>query len=72
VLCDEPTGAIDSRTGGVILALLESLNRDGATLLIVTHDASIARRAARVIRLRDGEVVADAAAPPAAPPGAAA
>jgi putative ABC transport system ATP-binding protein len=54
ILADEPTGNLDSATGGQILDILEELNRNGATVLVVTHDAGIAARAQRQLRLEDG------------------
>jgi putative ABC transport system ATP-binding protein len=59
LLCDEPTGALDSRTGKDVLELLLSLNADGATLITVTHDLAIARVLSRAIRMKDGRIVAD-------------
>jgi putative ABC transport system ATP-binding protein len=59
LLCDEPTGALDSRTGRDVLELLRSLHADGATLVVVTHDLAIARALERVIRMKDGSIVAD-------------
>ena len=59
VLADEPTGALDSRTAIEILALFQALNREGVTVVIVTHDADVARHARRVVRFRDGRVVSD-------------
>jgi putative ABC transport system ATP-binding protein len=59
LLCDEPTGALDSRTGQDVLGLLGSLNRDGTTLIMVTHDLAIARSLSRAIRMKDGRIVAD-------------
>ncbi|ABD06940.1 conserved hypothetical protein [Rhodopseudomonas palustris HaA2] len=59
ILADEPTGALDQRSGTEVLQILDELNRDGKTVIIVTHDASVAARAKRVIELRDGVVVAD-------------
>ena len=56
LLADEPTGNLDSRSGSQVMELLEGLNADGLTLLVVTHDPGIGRRAERVILLRDGEV----------------
>jgi putative ABC transport system ATP-binding protein len=59
LLADEPTGALDSRTGEGIMALFQELNARGLTILQVTHEPEIARHGARVVRLRDGQVVAD-------------
>jgi putative ABC transport system ATP-binding protein len=56
ILADEPTGALDSRTGEEILALFKSLNEQGRTIIIVTHDAAIARHCKREIFLRDGRI----------------
>ncbi|WP_288006445.1 ABC transporter ATP-binding protein [Acidiphilium sp.] len=58
ILADEPTGNLDSRSGEAVMELLEDLNtRKGATILMVTHDLHFARRARRVVRLSDGQVV---------------
>lgn len=59
VLADEPTGNLDSSRGEAVVRLLEDLNRRGATVVLVTHDPELARRAQRAINLRDGRVVAD-------------
>jgi putative ABC transport system ATP-binding protein len=59
VLADEPTGALDSKTGIEIMALLQSLNRDGITVVLVTHERDIAAYAGRIISFRDGRVVDD-------------
>src|SRR3990170_3435484 len=60
VLADEPTGALDSKTGAEIIGLFQRLHRDfGQTVLYVTHDPFIARHTRRVIRLSDGNVVGD-------------
>jgi len=64
ILADEPTGALDSRTSLEIMALLQQLNRGGMTVVIVTHEADIARFARRVLRFRDGRLVADTANDP--------
>ncbi len=57
LLADEPTGNLDSHSGHQVLDLLEDLNRGGVTLVVVTHDPNVARRADRVVVLRDGEIV---------------
>ncbi len=63
LFADEPTGNLDGVTGGRIVELLESINRnEGSTVILVTHDQNIAAHAARTIRLRDGVVVEDTAA----------
>jgi putative ABC transport system ATP-binding protein len=59
LLGDEPTGNLDTDTGGGILELLAALHREGATVVVVTHDASIAERAGRQLRIRDGRIEAD-------------
>ena len=57
LLADEPTGNLDTHSGQQIMELLESLNANGLTLLVVTHDPNVARRANRVIVLADGQIV---------------
>ena len=59
LLADEPTGALDSRTGQELLALFDELHAQGITLIVVTHDMGVASRAERIITLRDGEIVED-------------
>jgi putative ABC transport system ATP-binding protein len=59
VLADEPTGALDSRTGEEILALFKGLNREGRTILLVTHDEQIARHTARILHIQDGRLIGD-------------
>ena len=59
ILADEPTGALDSRTGREVLSFLKKLNREGDTVVLITHDNSIAVKADRIIRLQDGKVVYD-------------
>ena len=57
LLADEPTGNLDSRTGEEIMGLFDELNRNGNTIVLVTHEEDIARHARRAVRLRDGRVV---------------
>ncbi|HEV8445349.1 MAG TPA: ABC transporter ATP-binding protein [Gemmatimonadaceae bacterium] len=67
LFADEPTGNLDSDTGGRIVELLEALNRESnATVVLVTHDHALASRAQRIIRLSDGRVISDSAAERAA------
>lgn len=75
ILADEPTGALDSQSGKQVLEILDEIHASGSTVIIVTHDMSIAERAARVIEISDGHIVADrlnartpAETPPDAPP----
>lgn len=56
ILADEPTGNLDSQTGGEIMELFESLNREGKTLVLITHDSAVASRAQRILRIRDGRL----------------
>ena len=78
LFADEPTGNLDAASGALVIGLLESLNHEsGSTVVLVTHDLSLAARASRIIRLRDGRLVSDsvpnglAALPQPVPPGAA-
>jgi putative ABC transport system ATP-binding protein len=59
LLADEPTGALDSKTGQQILELFDELVEAGKTIILVTHDPSVAHRCQRVIRLHDGRVQSD-------------
>ena len=76
ILADEPTGALDQASGEEVLKILDELNREGKTVIIVTHDMNVARRAGRIIEIADGVIVADRANPdkvlPTAEPVAAA
>ncbi len=57
LLADEPTGELDARTGGEVIALFGRLNRDGTTIVVVTHDEELARAAGRVVHMKDGRIV---------------
>ena len=59
IMADEPTGALDSRTGQHVLEILRQLYREGTTILLITHDEKIAANAKRVVRLSDGRIVSD-------------
>ncbi len=59
ILADEPTGALDSRTGKEVLDFLQKLHGEGNTIVLITHDNSIAKKAQRIIRIHDGKVVYD-------------
>ncbi len=59
ILADEPTGALDSQSGAEVLALLADLNKEGRTVILITHDAEVASHADRLIRLADGKVLDD-------------
>ena len=56
VLCDEPTGNLDTRSGGQVLDLLDELSRDGLTIVVITHDLEVGQRTRRVVEIRDGLV----------------
>ena len=59
ILADEPTGALDSRTGREVLGFLQKLNAEGDTVVLITHDNSIAVQAKRIVRLQDGRILYD-------------
>jgi putative ABC transport system ATP-binding protein len=59
ILADEPTGALDSHTSLEIMGLFQELNRQGMTVVLVTHEADVARFARRILRFRDGKLVSD-------------
>jgi len=64
ILADEPTGALDSRTSLEIMALFQALNRQGMTVIVVTHENDVARFARRILRFLDGRIVSDEANAP--------
>lgn len=66
LLADEPTGELDAATGSALIALLQKLNADGLTCVLVTHDAALARSARRVITMSDGRITSDTHAEPLA------
>ena len=59
IMADEPTGALDSKTGAQVLDILQNLNRKGTTVILITHDNGIAAKAGRIIRLMDGVIISD-------------
>ena len=59
ILADEPTGALDSKSGEMVMGIIKNLHRQGHTIILVTHDASIAAQASRIIEIKDGEIVSD-------------
>ena len=59
ILADEPTGALDSHTGREVLKMLQELHRQGNTVVLITHDNSIAVKAKRIVRLQDGRIIYD-------------
>jgi len=59
IMADEPTGALDSHTGLEVLEFLRQLNREGSTVILITHDNGIAATARRIVRLADGKIVED-------------
>jgi putative ABC transport system ATP-binding protein len=63
VLCDEPTGNLDSRSGGHVLDLLDELSNDGLTVAVITHDPSVAARSRRLVEIHDGALLSLTPAP---------
>ena len=59
IMADEPTGALDSHTGLEVLGFLQQLNKEGTTVILITHDNGIAATARRIVRLADGRIVDD-------------
>ncbi len=61
IMADEPTGALDSKTGVQVLGILRDLNDEGTTVILITHDNGIAARAKRIVRMMDGKIIDDSA-----------
>ncbi|OGJ13361.1 macrolide ABC transporter ATP-binding protein [Candidatus Pacearchaeota archaeon RBG_19FT_COMBO_34_9] len=59
ILADEPTGNLDSKTGEEIITFFSELNKEGKTIIIVTHDNEVAKKAKRIIRIKDGQIIED-------------
>lgn len=59
IMADEPTGALDSKTGAQVLGILRELNAGGTTVILITHDNGIAAKARRIVRLKDGKIISD-------------
>lgn len=56
ILADEPTGALDSKTSTEIIGILQKLNEDGQTIILITHDINVAKKAKRIVRMADGKL----------------
>ncbi len=63
IFADEPTGNLDSKSGATVMHILEKLNKEGRTIILVTHDTNIALHAKRIVTIRDGEIVSDKKVP---------
>jgi putative ABC transport system ATP-binding protein len=63
LLADEPTGSLDTRTGGEVMQLIRELNEEGHTIVLITHDLSIASRARRIVHIRDGRLAEESGVP---------
>ena len=59
ILADEPTGALDSKSGEMVMDIIKGLHKQGHTIILVTHDSHIAAQASRIIEIKDGEIVSD-------------
>ena len=56
ILADEPTGALDSKTSNELMEVLQRLNEEGQTIILITHDINVARKASRIVRIADGKL----------------
>jgi putative ABC transport system ATP-binding protein len=63
IFADEPTGNLDSKSGSTVMNILERLNKEGRTVILVTHDMNVARHAHRIVTIRDGEIQSDEKVP---------
>jgi putative ABC transport system ATP-binding protein len=63
IFADEPTGNLDSKSGSTIMNILEKLNKEGRTIILVTHDMNVALHASRIVTIRDGEIISDKIVP---------
>ena len=63
IFADEPTGNLDSKSGSTVMHILEKLNKEGRTIILVTHDINVARHSDRIVTIRDGEIVSDKKVP---------
>ncbi len=63
IFADEPTGNLDSKSGSTVMNILEKLNKEGRTIILVTHDKQVALHANRIVTIRDGEIVSDVLVP---------
>ncbi len=63
IFADEPTGNLDSKSGATVMNILEKLNKDGRTIILVTHDMQVALHANRIVTIRDGEIISDVLVP---------
>ena len=56
ILADEPTGALDSKTSNELMEVLQNLNKEGQTIILITHDINVAKKAHRIVRIADGKL----------------
>ena len=63
IFADEPTGNLDSKSGSTVMNILENLNKEGRTIILVTHDMNVALHAERIVTIRDGEIISDTKVP---------